>query len=193
MDSHQAIGDVPLIAQTSSYLAPKIIIAGRYARFGSFSVDFHRQELLRNGSRVKAQGKVFQALAALLAKPGEIVTREDLRLSLWPDGSQVNYEANVNTTLNKLRQLLGDTSNMPLFVETIPRRGYCFIAKVQFVDRLPAAKSPPASEEAALSRFSLAVARFLSLEGDREWFVAGVVALALASAFFAVSMLFSAR
>src|SRR5215813_5172884 len=94
---------------------------GRYIHFGPFQIDQQRQEVSRNGSRLKLQGKVYQVLMALIEKPGEVVTREELRQRLWPAETHVNYDANVNTTVNKLRQALGDSSDKPLYIETIPR------------------------------------------------------------------------
>lgn len=106
----------------------------RYIRFGPFQIDKQQEEVTQNGSRIKLQGKVYQALLALLEKPGEVVTREELRQHLWPAETQVNYDANVNTTVNKLRQTLGDSSDKPLYVETIPRKGYRFMAQPEFSD-----------------------------------------------------------
>src|SRR2546430_16575057 len=73
----------------------------RYVCFGAFHLDLKREELFKDGTRVKLQGKVYQALLALLQKPGEIVTREELRKQLWPSDTHVNYDANVNTTDRK--------------------------------------------------------------------------------------------
>ena len=101
----------------------------RFMRFGPFQVDQQRQEVTKNGSRLKLQGKVYQVLVALLEKPGEVVTREELRQRLWPADTHVNYDANVNTTVNKLRQVLGDSTDKPLYVETIPRKGYCLVTR----------------------------------------------------------------
>ena len=106
-----------------------ILLSGRYIHFGPFRIDQHRQEVTRNGSRLKLQGKVYQILLALLEKPGEVVTREELRMRLWPADTHVNYDANVNTTVNKLRQALGDSSEKPLYIETIPRKGYCLLVQ----------------------------------------------------------------
>jgi DNA-binding winged helix-turn-helix (wHTH) protein len=115
----------------------QVLQAGaRYIRFGSFQIDQQREEVTQNGSRLKLQGKVYQVLLALLEKPGEVVTREELRQRLWPAETLVNYDANVNTTVNKLRQTLGDSSDKPLYIETIPRKGYCFIAHPEFSDNL---------------------------------------------------------
>src|SRR5882724_9073671 len=132
MNSGHAPAQYPLGSQpnNSSVSAPPFPL--RYARFGSFDLDLQRQELFKDGSRVKLQGKVCEVLLILLQNPGEVVTREALRARLWPDDAQVNYDANVNTTVNKLRQMLGDTPEKPIFVETIPRKGYCFVGKVEY-------------------------------------------------------------
>ncbi len=127
----------------------------RYIRFGPFQLDQQREEVTQNGSRLKLQGKVYQVLLALLEKPGEVVTREELRQRLWPAEAQVNYDANVNTTVNKLRQTLGDSSDKPLYVETIPRKGYCLVAQPEFSDHpavshlLVTASPTPAAPAAA--------------------------------------------
>jgi DNA-binding winged helix-turn-helix (wHTH) protein len=105
--------------------------AQRYLCFGRFQVDLEREELFKEGSRVRIPSKVFQVLMALVERPGEIVTREVLRARLWPGGTFVNYDANVNTTVNKLRLALGDSPENPTYVETIPRQGYCFLGNVE--------------------------------------------------------------
>jgi DNA-binding winged helix-turn-helix (wHTH) protein len=118
----------------------------RYIRFGPFQVDQQRQEVSKNGVRLKLQGKVYQVLLALIEKQGEVVTREELRLRLWPADTHVNYDANVNTTVNKLRQALGDSSDKPLYIETIPRKGYCLVVLPEFADKAaPVNVVPPTS------------------------------------------------
>lgn len=111
------------------------LLSHRYIELGPFRIDQQKQEVTRNGSRLKLQGKVYQVLLALLEKPGEVVTREELRMRLWPADTHVNYDANVNTTVNKLRQALGDSSDKPLYVETIPRKGYCLLVQPEFSDK----------------------------------------------------------
>ena len=78
------------------------------------------------------QAKVFQALLLLLSRAGELVTREDVRRQLWPETFLANLDANVNTTMNKLRLVLGDSPENPVYIETIPRRGYSFMASVEY-------------------------------------------------------------
>src|SRR5882724_681980 len=90
----------------------------RFLSFGNFTVDLKREELFKDGARIKLPGKVYQTLLALLARPGEVVSRENLRQRLWPEGTHVNYDANVNTTVNKLRLALG----IPLMRRPLSRR-----------------------------------------------------------------------
>jgi DNA-binding winged helix-turn-helix (wHTH) protein len=103
----------------------------RYLCFGGFQLDTQRELLFKDGAKLRLPGKVFQTLIALLEKPGEVVTREALREKLWPQGTFVNYDANVNTTVNKLRLVLGDSPDQPSYIETIPRLGYCFVGSVE--------------------------------------------------------------
>ena len=96
----------------------------RYVRFGPFHIDQHRQQVFRNGTPLRLQGKVYQVLILLLRRQGEVVTREELKHALWPAGRYVNYETNTNTTVNKLRQVLSESTNKVSYIETIPHRGY---------------------------------------------------------------------
>ena len=109
----------------------------RYLCFGGFQLDTQRELLFKDGAKVRLPGKVFQTLLALLEKPGEVLTREALRERLWPEGTFVNYDANVNTTVNKLRLVLGDSPDQPAYIETIPRLGYCFVGSVERSSELP--------------------------------------------------------
>jgi DNA-binding winged helix-turn-helix (wHTH) protein len=115
---------------------PSLLSSGRYIHFGPFRIDQQRQEVTRHGIRLKLQGKVYQTLLTLLEKPGEVVTREELRMRLWPADTHVNYDANVNTTVNKLRAALGDSSDKPQYVETIPRKGYSLLVQPEISNRV---------------------------------------------------------
>lgn len=103
----------------------------RYFRFHGYEADLAAGELRRNGKRLSLQEQPFLILAALLEKPGEIVTREDLRDRLWPGRTFVDFDQGLNTAVNKLRDALGDSAANPRFVETVPRRGYRFVSDVQ--------------------------------------------------------------
>jgi DNA-binding winged helix-turn-helix (wHTH) protein len=113
----------------------------RYLCFGGFQLDTQRELLFKDGSKVRLPGKVFRTLVALLERPGEVVTREALREKLWAEGTFVNYDANVNTTVNKLRLVLGDSPDQPAYIETIPRLGYCFVGSVERRGELQAASA----------------------------------------------------
>jgi eukaryotic-like serine/threonine-protein kinase len=99
-------------------------------RFGLFEADVGRNALTRNGVRVKIQDQPFRVLILLLDRPGEIVTREELRQNLWPEGTFVDFDGSLNVILKKLRAAVDDDPENPRFVETVPRRGYRFIAPV---------------------------------------------------------------
>jgi TolB-like protein/DNA-binding winged helix-turn-helix (wHTH) protein len=101
---------------------------GTRVRFGTFEADLRSGELHRDGLKVKIQELPFQVLVLLLERPGEVVTREDLRTRVWPADTFVDFEQGLNKAINKLREALGDDANNPRFVETLTRRGYRFIA-----------------------------------------------------------------
>jgi DNA-binding winged helix-turn-helix (wHTH) protein len=173
----------------------------RYARFGTFQLDRKRLDLTKNGARLRLPGKVCQVLVTLLERHGEIVTREELRARLWGSDTHVNFDANVNTTVNKLRQILGDSNEQSIYVQTIPRRGYSFIGTVEFLERPEIAGA--AAEEAAGEENSLqsnsspsAAARSSLFAPHRAtvWFTAGVIALVVAAMLLGAAItLFSNR
>jgi DNA-binding winged helix-turn-helix (wHTH) protein len=150
----------------------------RYVRFGPFQIDQQRQEVSKSGSRLKLQGKVYQVLVALIEKQGEVVTREELRLRLWPADTHVNFDANVNTTVNKLRQALGDSSDQPLYIETIPRRGYCLVVQPEFSD-LPMSPVPSVGPGANGNIHAAPSGSALRGKADM-WITVGVIALIIA-------------
>jgi DNA-binding winged helix-turn-helix (wHTH) protein len=157
----------------------------RYIRFGPFQIDQQRREVTKSGSRLKLQGKVYEVLIALIEKQGDVVTREELRVRLWPAESQVNYDANVNTTVNKLRQALGDSSDKPIYVETVPRKGYCLIVQPEFADApLPSALVPAIGHDGharAAEKSSPAIRSDL-------WITLGVIALIVAGMLLGVGI-----
>jgi DNA-binding winged helix-turn-helix (wHTH) protein len=153
-----------------------LALTSRYIRFGPFQVDQHRQEVSKNGTRLKLQGKVYQVLLALIEKQGEVVTRDELRFRLWPADTHVNYDANVNTTVNKLRQALGDSSDQPLYIETIPRKGYCLLVQPEFADA-PVPVTPPAPQASTNGKPHAETAG--SSKTD-VWITLGIIGLILA-------------
>jgi DNA-binding winged helix-turn-helix (wHTH) protein len=165
--------------------------------FGEFQLDLKQQHLFKDGLQIRVQGKVLLALVTLIERPGEIVSRETLRTRLWPRDTHLNYDANVNTTVNKLRQVLGDTNEESKFIGTVPRRGYSFVAKVDYVER-PAVTSTSKSRAASGRRPSLwsfaRVPEFLNSDHARIWFTASVIAWVMAAVLFGAAVtLFSHR
>jgi len=100
-------------------------------RFGAFELDRQSGELFKQGTKLKLQGQPIAVLALLLERPGELVTREELRKHLWPEDTFVDFEHSLNTHIKKLRQVFGDDADTPRYIETLPRRGYRFIAQVE--------------------------------------------------------------
>lgn len=98
--------------------------------FGTFEVDVRAGELRKQGKRIKLQEQPFQVLAVLVQRSGEVVTREELRKQIWPEDTFVDFDNSLNTAVNKLREALGDSADNPRFIETLPRRGYRFLAPI---------------------------------------------------------------
>jgi cholera toxin transcriptional activator len=105
--------------------------APRRYRFGAFEADAATGELRRQGLRIKLNAQPFQVLCLLLDRPGELLTRDEIARELWPDGTFVDFEHGVNSTINRIREALGDTAGNPRFLETLARRGYRFVAPVE--------------------------------------------------------------
>ena len=118
----------------------------RTIRFGVFELDLRSGELQKQGRKIRLEGQPVQVLMCLLENPGELVTREELHRKLWPADTFVNFEHGLNTAVKRLRQALSDSADNPRFVETLPRRGYRFIAPIQVVPAsgdVPITASPP--------------------------------------------------
>jgi len=110
-------------------MAPQVQ-ASRVLQFGAFEVDLHTGTLRKSGARIKLQEQPFQVLTMLLEKPGDMITREELRQKLWPADTFVDFDDGLNTAIKKLRDTLGDSADSPRFIETLPKRGYRFIYPV---------------------------------------------------------------
>ena len=109
----------------------------RVIRFGAFALDLHAGELRKGGVRLSLPAQSFHVLALLVERPGDLVTREELRQRLWPAGTFVDFEHGLNAVVNRLRDTLGDSADRPRFIETVPRRGYRFVAAVEDPRRDP--------------------------------------------------------
>jgi DNA-binding winged helix-turn-helix (wHTH) protein len=114
----------------------------RLAQFGPYQADLRTGELRKHGIRLRLQEQPFQVLAMLLLNPGELVTREQLQKRLWPGDTFVDFDHGLNTAINKLREVLSDSSATPKYIETLPRRGYRFLATVEFTNGASAGEAP---------------------------------------------------
>jgi DNA-binding winged helix-turn-helix (wHTH) protein/Tol biopolymer transport system component len=137
-------------------------------RFSAFEVNLHSGELRKQGQKVKLQEQPFQVLVALLQRPGELVTREELRTNLWPADTFVDFDHSLNAAVKRLRDALGDSADAPVFVETLARRGYRFIASIDS----PAAPSEIVITAAPEGRKTLSL---------RRWFAAAVLSFIIVS------------
>jgi TolB-like protein/DNA-binding winged helix-turn-helix (wHTH) protein/tetratricopeptide (TPR) repeat protein len=145
-----------------------------------FEADLRREELRKQGMRVRLRGHPFDILAMLLERPGDLVTREELRDRLWPADSFVDFDHGLNAAVNRLREALGDAADNPRFIETVPRRGYRFIAPLIVVPEPPPEPPPPA--EAAPPQSFLPIPAATRRRRWRTWTLAGATLAALAAA-----------
>ncbi len=135
-------------------------------RFGIFEINLDTGDLRRNGAKVRLQEQPFQVLAALLEKPGEIVTKEELQERIWKDDTFVDFDRSLATAINKVRQALGDSATRPRFIETVPKRGYRFVG-------LGAATTAPPAPDPVMARIPWkAVASGVVLVAGTVWWVA---------------------
>jgi DNA-binding winged helix-turn-helix (wHTH) protein len=146
----------------------------RRLRFGAFEADLCTGQLTSRGSRIRLQDQPFQVLAALLEKPGELVTREELRSRIWPK-TVVDFDHGLNKAISKIRDALGDSGDSPRFVETVARRGYRFLADVAPIERTG---GPPEAAPAQVAPLAAAAAR-LSAWRPRSLRVAALAGLVL--------------
>jgi Tol biopolymer transport system component/DNA-binding winged helix-turn-helix (wHTH) protein len=114
-------------------------------RFGVFEIDPDAGEVRKAGLKIRIQDQPFQVLKALVDRPGEVVTRDDLRQKLWPSDTFVDFDHSLNTAINKLREALGDGAESPRYVETVPKRGYRFIAPVERLGQVEPVEEEPAA------------------------------------------------
>ncbi len=149
-------------------------------RFGTFEVDLRARELRKGGIRIRLQDQPFEILAVMLERPGDVVTREELRQRLWPAGTFVDFEHSLNAAIKRLRAALGDDADNPRFVETLHRRGYRFIAAVesegQAVRNLHVVRPPAVAPASDIINVRLVVLPFSNLSNDptQEYFSDGL-------------------
>ena len=140
-------------------------LEARRIRFGPYEADLRSRELRKHGNKVRLQEQPFQVLAMLLERPGDLVTRDELRSRLWPQDTFVDFDVGLNTAIKRLRDALNERAGEPRYIETLPRRGYRFIAPVEDVvpappkavlsqiDAVPPLEPPPAENHAERRQF----------------------------------------
>src|SRR5947207_11765530 len=138
--------------------------SGRLVRFGEFEIDERAGELRKEGIKVRLQEQPLQILQILLEHPGEVVTREELRKRVWPSDTFVDFDHGINNAIKRLREALGDTAETPRFIETLPRRGYRFIASLE-------AARPASSPIQSIAVLPL---ENLSRDPEQEYFADGM-------------------
>src|SRR6266853_1206310 len=120
----------------------------RQLAFGPFAFDETSGELRKHGVRMRLEGQPLQILAALVRQPGQVVTRDEFQNQLWKGGTFVDFDHGLNAAMNRLRQVLGDSADQPRYIETLPGRGYRFVAPVEATVRKPVlVMAPPIAGE----------------------------------------------
>ncbi len=172
--THVGTGKLPFLMLPVERRSPNV------KRFATFEVDVRARELRKGGIRIRLQDQPFEILMAMLDRPGEVVTREELRERLWPAGTFVDFEHSLNAAIKRLRAALGDDAENPRFVETLHRRGYRFIAGVegdgQPVRNLHVVRPPISKLAADNASVRLVVLPFANLSNDptQEYFSDGL-------------------
>jgi len=156
----------------------------RLIRFGSFEADLHTQELRKHGVRLRVPGQSFQVLLMLLTRPGNLVTREELQRALWPSDTFVDFDHGLSAAVNRLRDALGDSADQPLYIETLPRRGYRFIGPIEtpkLATEPEATKTEPTAAPSSALEVAFTSAR-PSAESGTVWTPKRITALVLTCA-----------
>src|SRR5580692_4219892 len=157
----------------------------RGVRFGVFEVDLRSGELRKKGVKIRLQGQPYLLLVTLLKQQGEVVAREEIRRTLWPEDTFVDFDHSLGTAVNKLREVLGDSASNPRFVETIPRRGYRFIAPIEAIDEPESASAasqiPPNQEEPTVVALLEAKDELVRPRWTRAWKVSVLVVFLLST------------
>jgi DNA-binding winged helix-turn-helix (wHTH) protein len=163
-------------------------------RFGTFQLDTQAGELLKSGRVVRLKPQPLRLLQLLLSRPGDLVTRDEIRDLLWGTDTFVDFEQGMNTAVRQIREALGDDAERPIFVETVPKRGYRFIAPVDGGTPAPIAHPPPRGTELNLHKalwLNIAELRLAEVRRRkrRRQIYAGLIALGVLVLIAAVGVL----
>ena len=164
-------------------------------RFGAFELDTDAEELRRDGRRLKLQPQPFKLLKLLASQPNRLVTREEIRRELWPEGTFVDFDQAVNFAVRQVRDALRDSAESPLYVETVPKRGYRFIAPVQGAAAEPAASGRSSDNTVRLQKALWANIAELRLREQRRrrYFYIGLTVMGAVIVLLAILLMSHAR
>jgi DNA-binding winged helix-turn-helix (wHTH) protein len=140
----------------------------RLLRFGAFELDIEAEQLLKNARSVRLQPQPFRLLCLLAGQAGRIVTREDIRLTLWTSDTFVDFEQGVNFAIKQVREALGEDADHPIYIQTVPKRGYKFVAPVEVVGSQKGQGPSPARTDGALHKLLWTHIAELRLAEDRR-------------------------
>src|SRR5580704_1214555 len=165
-----------------------ILQAAPIVRFGPYEINLASGELSKFGYRIRLQPKSFLVLRALLMRPGDVVTREDLKAQLWPENTFVEFESSLNVAVRRLREVLSDDAQKPTYIETVPRRGYRFVGiaeRIEIPADTPARLLPVHGDARGVAQIEPPVTQ--SWWASRSWQVAvpALVILLIAAGLFA--------
>src|SRR6266480_5039365 len=141
----ECFGHIWLARPSSPGFSDMTMISQRTALFGPYALDLRSGELRKFGTRVKMGEQAFQILCLLLERPGEMVSREELRAKLWADDTFVDFDHGLNSAVQRLRDCLSDSAGKPRWIETLPRRGYRFVGQLEWSDESPVCETLPQS------------------------------------------------
>jgi len=142
--------------------------AARLLRFGAFELDIEAERLLRNGRSVRLQPQPFRLLCLLAGQAGRVVTREDIRAALWTSETFVDFEQGVNFAIKQVREALGEDADHPIYIQTVPKRGYKFVAPVEAVGAQPGQAPPQVRTDGALHKLLWTHIAELRIAEDRR-------------------------
>jgi len=137
-------------------------------RFGAFELDIEAERLLRNGRNVRLQPQPFRLLCLLAGQAGRVVTREEIRAALWTSDTFVDFEQGVNFAIKQVREALGEDADHPIYIQTIPKRGYKFVAPVEVVGSQAVQAPPQARTDGTLSKLLWSHIAELRIAEDRR-------------------------
>jgi DNA-binding winged helix-turn-helix (wHTH) protein len=137
-------------------------------RFGAFELDIEAERLLRNGRHVRLQPQPFRLLCLLAGQAGRVVTREEIRAALWTSDTFVDFEQGVNFAIKQVREALGEDADHPIYIQTIPKRGYKFVAPVEVVGAQTVQAPPQARTDGTLSKLLWSHIAELRIAEDRR-------------------------